>query len=83
MISFTRRLQSGDKWFDFYFIRIRFVNGAKYFIMVSDTIQEFHFIIENNHGEWKKNETPKVPQWIDDLEKQLIEIVIENERLTT
>jgi hypothetical protein len=81
MISFTRRLQSGDKWFDFYFIRIRFANGAKYFIMVPGTTQEFHFIIEKTNGEWKKNETPKVPQWIDDLEKQLVDIVIENEKL--
>jgi hypothetical protein len=83
MISFTKQLRSGEKWFHFYFIRIRFVDGAKYFVMVPDTTQEFHFIIEKNNGEWKKNETPKVPQWIDDLEKELVDIVIENERLAT
>ena len=79
MTNFIRPVDYHGQLFEFSFARILTVNGPKYFVMVTDSIREYHFIIEKKMGEWALNDAPRVPEWIHELEGRLIQIIIENE----
>ena len=79
MSNFIKPINYDGQLYEFSFARIQTMNGPKYFVMVADSTGQYHFIIERGKGEWVLNDAPMVPQWIHDIEGQLIEAVIENE----
>ena len=80
MQNFTKRIQieQGSNP-EFFFSRIYTLNGVRYHISVIDKQQQaFGFNIEMEKGKWKILDTADVPDWINNIEKKLEEIIFDN-----
>lgn len=80
MSNFIKPINYDGQVYEFSFARIQTINGPKYFVMVDDSTREYHFIIEKCKEEWVLNDAPMVPQWIHDIERLLIEAIVQNEK---
>jgi hypothetical protein len=62
----------------FYFNRIFTSNGVRYHIAVSDEKKQHIFYMEVKKAKWHIVESPKVPDWVKQLENELSLAIIEH-----
>ena len=77
MAGFNKRIVVNNKTFDFEFMEIYSPSGSKYFITVRDSCKQIAFF------EMKKIESgwtivPPVPEWINEVESNLVLAIANN-----
>jgi hypothetical protein len=78
MQHFTRRIQTREGFYSFYFNRIYTVAGIRYHISVVDNEKKvISFLMEKKESTWHFVNPSNCPEWILSFEEQLSSIINE------
>jgi len=79
MPHFTKRLKTGFGHPEFFFNRIFSVAAVRYHVSVHDENRKVYFFnMDVKAGEWYISSSPKLPEWIMNLQSELSDAIVEH-----
>ena len=78
MQHFIKRIETGNRWYNFYFNLIHSVDGIRFHVSVVDSGKTTSLLMRQHENKWVMISKENCPPWILDVESRLSDAILEN-----